>query len=237
MSTGIKQSDQETAAAALGLSASRIEALSDGVFAIAMTLLIFQLKVPAFPKGVSARDLADGVLAMWPQAACFALSFITAGTLWVAHRGQFHYIHRTDRPLLWINIIFLLFVSVIPFVTALLGQYPTYTLAVTLYGGNMVLTVMTLWFHWRYATSRHRLTAPHLSRAVVELQSRRILLGPCIYVVAMVIAIVMDAPWISIICYAVVPIAYALPGAVDRHWLVHHKSWRPSTSSSPGPER
>src|SRR5450631_4181947 len=91
----------------VGLSAARIEALSDGVFAIAMTLLIFELKVPVLPKGVSAAVLVRGILALWPQASCFALSFITAGTLWVAHRGQFHYIHRTDRQLLWINIVFL----------------------------------------------------------------------------------------------------------------------------------
>jgi uncharacterized membrane protein len=212
-----------------GLSSARIEALSDGVFAIAMTLLIFQLKVPALPKGVSAGVLARSLLAIWPQAACFAMSFITAGTLWVAHRAQFHYIHRTDRPLLWINIVFLLFVSTNPFVTAVLGQYPTYTLAVILYGVNMVLTVMTLWYHWHYATSKRRLTTPHLSGSVVKFQSRRILMGPFIYIVAM--ALSFWTPWVSIVLYALVPIAYATPGAVDRHWLIHHKTYKTAVDS------
>jgi len=214
--------------AAQGLSASRIEALSDGVFAIAMTLLIFQLKVPELPQGASAAALMRDVLALWPQAACFALSFVTAGALWVAHRGQFHYIQRTDRPLLWINIFFLLFVSTIPFVTALVGRYPTYAFAVVLYGANMVLTVLALWCHWHYATRGHRLTSQHLSAAVVRLQSRRILAGPLIYIAAMIFA--FWQPWISMACYAIVPIAYALPGAVDRHWLIHNKSWKPVDS-------
>lgn len=226
MSTAGNQIDPRVAT---GLGAARIEALSDGVFAIGMTLLIFQLKVPELPRGVSAAELMRGIFALWPQAACFALSFITAGSLWIAHRGQFHYIERTDRPLLWLNIVFLLFVSTIPFVTALLGQYPDYTFAVVLYGANMVLTVMTLWFHWRYATSNHRLTAAHLSDAIVRLQSERILAGPAIYFSAMLIAVWQ--PWISIACYAIVPIAYALPGAVDRHWLIHRRTRR---ASQPG---
>jgi uncharacterized membrane protein len=205
-----------------GLSAARIEALSDGVFAIAMTLLIFQLRVPALPKDPSPAILMQTVAGLWPQAACFALSFITAGSLWIAHRGQFHYIRRTDRALLWINIIFLLFVSTIPFITGLLGQYPTYTFAVILYGVFMALTVLTLWYHWHYATRKRRLTSPHLSEAVVRLQSRRILSGPVIYIAAMSLA--GWQPWISIACYLIVPIAYALPGAVDRHWLTHHKA-------------
>lgn len=206
--------------AAMGLSAARMEALSDGVFAIAMTLLIFQLKVPDLPAGAPAQALLESVLRLWPQAFCFALSFVTAGALWVAHRAQFHYIHRTDRPLLWINILFLLFVSTIPFVTALLGQYPAYTLAVVIYGANMVLTVMTLWAHWRYATNGHRLTGAHLGDDIVRLQSGRILAGAAIYVVAMAIAAWI--PWVSLICYSTVPLAYALPGRVDRHWFHRH---------------
>ncbi len=218
--------DTTAGTSSAGLSSTRIEALSDGVFAIAMTLLIFELKVPVLPQGASAASLAIALLAMWPQAACFAMSFITAGTLWVAHRGQFHYIRRTDRPLLWINIVFLLFVllfvSTIPFVTGILGQYPEYPLAVILYGVNMVLTVLTLWCHWRYATSKRRLTTPHLSDSVVKLQSRRILVGPGIYVVAMAMA--FWTPRVSIILYALVPIAYATPGALDRYWLMHQKA-------------
>ncbi len=225
MSSTVRNTEPETST---GLSAARIESLSDGVFAIAMTLLIFQLKVPVVPKDASPEALIEGVMALWPQVACFALSFITAGSLWIAHRGQFHYIHRTDRNLLWINIIFLLFVSAIPFITALLGQYPTNTFAVILYGVSMVLTVLTLWFHWLYATRRHRLTGSHLSEAVVRLQSRRILTGPVIYVAAMSIA--GWQPWISILCYAIVPIAYALPSAVDRRWLGHHRALQASNS-------
>lgn len=218
------------AGAAAGLGASRIEALSDGVFAIAMTLLIFNLKVPELPPGASSAALVRGVLDLWPQTACFALSFVTAGALWVAHRGQFHYIHGTNRQLLWINIVFLLFVSVIPFVTALVGRYPAYSFTVVLYGLNMVVTVLVLLWHWLYATRNHRLTSPHLSHAVVHLQARRILIATLIYLVAMAIA--FWQPWISMVCYSIVPLGYALPGGVDRHWLGHHRHRTPAAPNN-----
>jgi len=201
-----------------GLSSARIEALADGLFAIAMTLLIFDLKAPSIT-GTSPVALMQATLALWPQAGCFAMSFITTATLWVAHRGQFHYIVRTDRPLLWINIFFLLLVSFIPFVTSLLGKYPENPFAIILYGVNMVLAVIVLWCHWRYATMRHRLTAMQLSDDVVRAQSLRILYGPCIYLFAMAFA-----PWhpvVSVSFYALVPLAYALPGSVDLHWHKH----------------
>jgi uncharacterized membrane protein len=199
-----------------GLGAIRLEALCDGVFAIAMTLLVLELKVPVLPDGASPVELRHSLLALWPRALCYLMSFINAGALWIAHRGQFHYIHRTDRPLLWINIVFLMFVSAIPFFTALLGQYPSYRVPVALYGCNMILAVIMLWFHWHYATTRRGLTGKHLADAVVRLQSRRILLGPLIYLVA--ILGMLWSTWLSIVLYALVPIGYALPGAVDRHW-------------------
>ena len=198
-----------------GLSSARIEALADGLFAIAMTLLIFDLKAPTITDR-SPLALAHAVLAIWPQAACFVMSFITTATLWVAHRGQFHYIVRTDRPLLWINIVFLLLVSIIPFVTSLLGKYPQNAFAIMLYGANMVLAVIVLLYHWRYATQQHRLTARHLNDEIVRVQSRRILMGPCIYLFAMAFA--PRFPVVSVAMYALVPIAYALPSSVDTHW-------------------
>jgi len=191
-----------------------------------MTLLIFNLKVPELPPGAPAAALLSGVLDLWPQTAVFALSFITAGALWVAHRGQYHYIRGTNRQLLWINIIFLLFVSIIPFVTALVGRYPTYSFTVVIYGLNMVVTLLVLLWHWLYATKNHRLTSTALSNAVVHLQARRIIIGTVIYVVAMAIAVWQPA--ISMACYSIVPLAYALPGGVDRHWLGHHRHRNPA---------
>src|ERR1700687_2749265 len=112
------------------MPAARIEALTDGIFAVAMTLLIFDLKVPKVPQDIPFSQFAATLAALWPRLLCFVMSFMTTGTLWVAHRGQFHWIERTDRFALWINLLFLLFVSALPFSTNLLAEYPRQPLAV-----------------------------------------------------------------------------------------------------------
>src|SRR5262245_27599586 len=116
-----------------GLSKARIEALTDGVFAIAMTLLIFGVKVPVITP-VTEKALRHELIQLWPSILTYAISFVMLGIYWVGHHNQYHYIQRTDRIFLWINIFFLMCVSSIPFSTSLLGQYPTERTALTIYG-------------------------------------------------------------------------------------------------------
>ncbi len=200
-----------------GLNAGRVEALADGVSAVAMTLLILDLRLPNGIQGVSSRQLAHLLFALWPQAVCYAMSFVTIGALWVAHRTSFHYIRRTDRPLLWINILLLIFVTTIPFVTSVVAQFPTYTLPVVLYGIDLIFAVGMLYWNWKHATNRHNLVSPGLRESVIRTVSRRIAIGPVFYLLG--IGVSHFYPWISIAIYASVPIAYAFPGAPDQHWL------------------
>ena len=104
-----------------GLSTHRIEAFSDGVFAIAITLLVLNLQVPEI---ATVSELASKLGALWPKLVSYVLSFMVVGIYWVAHHNTFHYIKRSDRNLLWLNILMMLFVVFIPFPAALLGQYP-----------------------------------------------------------------------------------------------------------------
>ena len=101
----------------------RMEAFSDGIFAIAMTLLVLELHVPALAATGSAGELAKALLLMWPKFAGYGGSFLILGVLWIGHHNQFHYIRRVDRPFLWINIFFFMCVGFMPYCTALMGTF------------------------------------------------------------------------------------------------------------------
>src|SRR5439155_20030028 len=149
-------------AAADHMPKGRIETLADGVFAIAMTLLAFNLQPPAG----SIHDnehLRDALLAMLPHVKTYVLSFLVIGIYWISHHFQFHYIHRADRTLLWINVFFLMAVATLPFSTSVLGRYEHYQSAIVLYSVNLLLVGLVNAIHWAYVTHARRLVAPDLS--------------------------------------------------------------------------
>lgn len=106
-----------------GIGKGRIEALADGIFAIAMTLLILEVKVPSLLPG-QLEELPHRLLDLWPKIAAFVISFLVCGVFWVGHHAQLHYVRRADRTFLWLNIAFFLVISAIPFSAALIGEYP-----------------------------------------------------------------------------------------------------------------
>lgn len=157
----------------------RIETLADGVFAIAMTLLAFNLQPPT----VSIHDnqhLRTALLAMLPHLKTYVLSFLVIGIYWISHHFQFHYVRRADRTLLWINIFFLMAVATLPFSTAVLGRYEHYQSAIVLYSVNLLLVGLVNAIHWAYVTYKRRLVAPDLSTGIVRLTMVRILLAPIV---------------------------------------------------------
>jgi uncharacterized membrane protein len=121
-----------------------------------------------------------------------------------------------DRPLLWINLLFLLWVALVPFSTALLSEYPMAQIAITLYGLNLIAIGLTLAFHWRYATVETRHVDPDIHPGLVRGGLLRTLIAPAVYVVA--IAVSFFRPELSLLLYALVPVLYILPGRVDVHW-------------------
>jgi len=123
------------------LTTNRIEAFSDGVFAIAMTLLVLQISVPEIPEALVAIELPRKLLALWPaKLLSYAMSFVLIGIYWVTHHITFHHIKRSDPVLLWLNILFLMCVSFIPFPTALIGQYLHQQLPVLIYSATLGIT-------------------------------------------------------------------------------------------------
>jgi uncharacterized membrane protein len=133
------------------VSTSRTEAFSDGVFAIAATLLVLELKVPQAEPG----GLADALVENWPSYATYVVSFLTIGIIWVNHHAVMDRIRKVNRPLLFMNLVFLMAVAAIPFPTALLADYlqagHDERLAGAVYGGTMALMGVSFGAIWAYA--------------------------------------------------------------------------------------
>src|SRR5260370_7592121 len=146
----------------------RVETLADGVFAIAMTLLAFNLQPPSVPVTGGAADLQAALLAMLPHFKTYVLSFVVIGIYWLSHHFQFQYVRHADRTLLWINIFFLMFIATLPFSTAVLGRYGKYQPAIILYSANLLLVATMNAIHSPYFTHTPRPAAPHLPHPAVR---------------------------------------------------------------------
>jgi uncharacterized membrane protein len=134
-----------------GIGKNRIEALADGVFAIAMTLLVLDVKVPSVDPSVGTEEFALALWQLGPRFLSFGVSFLIAGVLWVGHHALMHYIRRSNRAFLWWNLLFLFLISAIPLSASLLGQYPRQPLAISVYCLNLILAGVILYAQLRYA--------------------------------------------------------------------------------------
>ena len=163
-----------------GQSVERIAALSDGFFAVAMTLLVLDLRVPAAEAIHSEHDLWHALVALSPRLVVFLMSVMTNGIFWVGQQTQLNHFARADRNLAWIHIAFLCAVSLTPFSTSLLAEFIHYRTALLVYWSNILLLGLTLYWSWSYATRHHLLTddiPPEIHTAVV----RRIVIAQTLY--------------------------------------------------------
>src|ERR671933_1013901 len=174
-----------------GLSKNRIEALTDGVFAVVMTLLVLDISVPQMSSDhIAAGGAAIGpellkrLLDLWPKILSFGISFIILAIYWMAHHRQFHYIKHSDRALIWINIAFLMATCLLPFSTSLLGEYREQEIAILVYGGNSIIIASLLYIQWWYATRNRKLVDENLDPITKGTSSRRLLFGITVYLIA-----------------------------------------------------
>jgi TMEM175 potassium channel family protein len=215
-----------------GLNTNRIEAFSDGVFAVAITLLVLNLQVPEVAASVVSRELVAKLLELWPKLLIYVLSFVIVGIYWVAHHNSFHYIQRSDRTLLWLNILLLMCIVFIPFPTALVGEYPQQRVSIVIYGGTLVITGLVLQLLWWYATSENRLVDREIDPQLVQRATRRNLTAPLIYLLA--IGVSFLSVQISLIIFILVPVYYIFPGRIDRHWMRRNFDRVKDATRSPG---
>ena len=178
----------------------RLIFLSDGVFAIAMTLLIFGLTVP----DVAPEALAAELVALWPKYLTYAISFVVVALYWSAHQRTFGYIVRADGVLIGLNVLLLLLIGFQPFLTNVLRTYsgPGLTAAVTFYAATLTLTGIVLLAIWLYATSAHRLVSPSLGQRAIRYGTWRTAIVPTVFLLSIPIALingtVAELTWILI---------------------------------------
>jgi len=206
-------------AAGRGLGTARVQAFSDGVFAVAITLLVLSLQPPQL-SGEAAHHLARALLDLWPRYLSYILSFVIVGIFWVSHHNTFALYRRVDRTLLWINLLFLMCVAFVPFPTALLGVYWQERFAVAFYGGTLIVIGLVNQLMWWYASHDGRLVGPDLHPGVRRLAVQRNLTGPVLYALAIAASLIDTR--ISLAVFVAVPVYYIIPSGRDQHLTATH---------------
>ncbi len=163
-----------------GHNVERLAALSDGIFAVAMTLLVLDLRVPAAETAYSERDLWHVLVALGPRLLIFLMSVMTLGIFWVGQQTQLNHFARADRNLAWIHISFLCAVALTPFSTSLLAEFIHYRTALLVYWFNIFLLGLTLYWSWSYGTRAH-LLSDDVPAEVHPAVVRRIVIAQSLY--------------------------------------------------------
>ena len=168
-----------------GLGKGRLEALTDGIFATVMTVLVLSLSVPVIASDITgsrlSSDVVIGIEALWPNILGYVLSFLLLAVLWISHHNVFHYVTRVDRPLLWLNTLFLLTIGFLPFSTALIGRYYQEQLPVIIYGANVIATSFCMLGILSYTARNGLLVIPEHDERVMRRIRTRWRTGPWIY--------------------------------------------------------
>ena len=189
-------------------STNRIEAFSDGVFAIALTLLVLELRVPELVSSFTNSEALTALYNMLPKFTGFIVSFVVIAIYWVNHHQLFQSLERADRPLLWYNNFLLFWMCFIPFPTAFIGEYPLKIIPVMLYG--TVLTLAGISFN---LMARHCIKAGLFKKTIplsrILKGAKRGSIGPVIYFASIIAAPIYI--YISLVIFILVPVLYFIP--------------------------
>jgi uncharacterized membrane protein len=190
-----------------GGSVERLAALSDGIFAVAMTLLLLDLHVPAHEAIHSEADLAHALVALAPQFAVYLMSFLTLGIFWVGQQSQLNRLERSDRNFTWLNLAFLFCVTVMPFSTRLLAEFVEFRWALAAYWFNIFILGAVLYAAWSCAT-RAKLVREDVPYEVVQAVCHRIIFAQTLYAIGALLCFV-STKW-SIAFIVLVQLNYAV---------------------------
>jgi uncharacterized membrane protein len=190
------------------METERLETFSDGVFAIAATLLILDVRLP--PDG----SVVHGLLHIWPSYAAYALAFVTIGIMWINHHNVFRQIDRVDRTFLTINVFFLMVIAFVPFPTRVLAEHLQHDARAAAFAYGLTMTVMaamygTLWF---YAATGRRLIDPNADQRMISGISRSFRPGVPIYALATLSALISS--WLAVGLYSAIAAFYVLESSI-----------------------
>jgi uncharacterized membrane protein len=185
----------------------RLAALSDGLFAIAMTLIVLEIRVPDVGPIQTDRQLLDALGELGPRFVTYLLSFLTLGIFWVGQQTQLNHLTRGDRNLTWIFLAFLAAVALMPFSTSLLAEFIELRVALVAYWANIFILGLILYASWTYA-GRAGLYNDNVTDDISAAMRRRIRVAQALYFVGMLLCVVSTS--LSIAFIVVVQLNYAI---------------------------
>jgi TMEM175 potassium channel family protein len=192
------------------VSIGRVEALSDGVFAIVITLLVLEMKVPHLPENHSADEMTAALVALSLKFVSWVISFATVCVIWLNHHRLFRNVRKVDHWLFWLNANLLLWTSFIPFPTALMGDYPSSRVAASFYGAVMLMMALAFVLIRLHILRHPDLLHESVDRAFFrKMTIRSVLMGPVAYGIGALLAWV--GPPLAFLCYAFIAGYFVVP--------------------------
>ncbi len=201
----------------------RLNAMSDGVFAIVITLMVYEIKIPKIAVDRIQIELPFVLNSMIPQFLTVILGFFILGIYWVGHNNVFLHVLKHDRLMLWLNILFLLCMAFIPFTAALLVLYGSSQVSLILYALNLIIGGVLLDFIWWYATYNRHLMCDTVQSELIRSFHIRILTGPFIYLLS--IPVSFYSLLAAKVMFGAAVIYYLVPTAQD---ILHHEQLNPN---------
>ena len=195
-----------------GRNLDRLAALSDGIFAVAMTLLVLDLHLPSLAQVHSEGELLAALGALGPQWAAYFMSFLTLGIFWAGQQTQLNHISKGSRDLMWIHLGFLFAITLLPLSTRLLAEFITYRVALGIYWLNIFLPGVMLYWSWKYAT-RQNLIKPDTPEAIRASICKRVFIAQSLYAAGAALCFIHT--WVSIAAIVLVQLNYAI---APRRW-------------------
>lgn len=193
------------------LKKERVASLTDGIFAVAMTILALSLQLPS---DIKVDQLPDALLSVAPDFLIYMGSFIILGTQWVSMHFQQGFLINVDRTYCWLTLLFLMLMCAIPFSASLLMKFHHEEIVLYIYAGNLLLANIMQWLTWKYSTVKKLNSTDNFSFSY-KLVMRRILVAPIFYLSGMILA-----PWsISLAFFVMIlpPLFYIFPGELDKY--------------------
>ena len=188
---------------------NRIEALSDGIFAIVMTLLILELHVPNLPASTANVEVASALLGLWPKFLSYGVAFVSLGVFWIAHHIMYQAVRRADHTLLWLNIAFCMFVSLLPFSVSVLNAFSHSLIAPFLFGANLAVVGWLLFMQWLYVGSQSHMLATFVTSEYRSAITFRMLAVPIATTLTALVCFWSSG--ISVAIYLLLLLLYLLP--------------------------
>ena len=198
-----------------GIELDRLLLFSDAVFAIAITLLVLELKVPERESIRSGGELLAALGGELAKFAAFFISFAVIGVYWIAHHRMFRCLRRCDEVLVALNLVLLLFVAFLPFPVALFGAWRRDPVAIGWYVTSVALSGLSLNLLWWYATGRRRLVSPDFDRRIVAYIQFRAAFVPIVFAISLPFAFVSPM-WTSFSAIATIPFMRFIGGRLER---------------------